>query len=657
MKIPFTFFLAFSMGISLMAQEADSVGTSERIFQLGEVRVVGLPIDSLGLVSAKKMEKFNQTDISHAMNMLPGITLGNVGPRNESVVYIRGFDLRQVPVFMDGVPVYVPYDGYVDMARFTTADLSQISVSKGFTSVLYGANTMGGAINLVSRKPAKKLEINARAGIFSGQAYRWNINAGSRLADFYYQIGVSQLSQNFFPLSGDFEATEFENGHGRENSFRNDFKISFKAGFTPNETDEYVVGYTFQKGEKGNPPYVGEDVNIRTRFWQWPKWNKQSLFLVSNTVLNSKNVIKGRVYYDTFVNELYSYDDASYSSMTRPYAFQSYYDDYTIGGNVELISRTWDKNVLKFGAQLKRDIHRENSLDEPQRNFIDHTLSVGLENTYSINSGLAVVPGLSFNQRSSLLAEDYNTTTQEIIDFPSNSNHAVNAQVGLFWDISPTSELQGSISRKTRFATIKDRYSYRMGQAIPNPDLGAEVALNYDLSYRGKFWDKLTVNSSLFRSDISAIIQRVDNVEPGQFQLQNAGDALFYGGELSLDYRLSPGLVFGSNYSYIKRRNLTNSEILFTNVPDHKVFGYIDCSFLSRINVLFSTEYNSKRYSTSYGTQAGEYMLLNMKAAIKLIDQLQVEGGANNLLDKNYELVEGFPEAGRNYFLNLSYTY
>ncbi|CAG5074652.1 Vitamin B12 transporter BtuB [Dyadobacter sp. CECT 9623] len=78
---------------------------------------------------------------SNALNILPGVSIANVGQRNESVVYVRGFDLRQVPVFIDGVPVYVPYDGYVDMGRFTTFDLAEINVSKGFASILYGANT------------------------------------------------------------------------------------------------------------------------------------------------------------------------------------------------------------------------------------------------------------------------------------------------------------------------------------------------------------------------------------------------------------------------------------------------------------------------------------------------------------------------------------
>ena len=189
--------------LTASAQEVDSLADRLRVFQLGEVLVSGTSIDTVNLLSAKEIEKYNRTDLSNALNVLPGITLANVGPRNESVVYIRGFDLRQVPVFVDGVPVYVPYDGYVDMGRFTTVDLSQINVSKGFASILYGANTMGGAVNLVSRKPVRNFEINGRVGTFSGEGLRWNVHAGSNLGKYYFQVGASQLKQEYYPLSGD----------------------------------------------------------------------------------------------------------------------------------------------------------------------------------------------------------------------------------------------------------------------------------------------------------------------------------------------------------------------------------------------------------------------------------------------------------------------
>ena len=195
-----------------------------------------------------------------------------------------------------------------------------------------------------------------------------------------------------------------------------------------------------------------------------------------------------------------------------------------------------------------------------------------------------------------------------------------------------------------------------MGQAIPNPDLSAESSLNYDLTYAGKFFEKLTLHTSAYRSEIKDIIQQVDNVEPGRFQLQNAGEAVFYGYELGADFLPMKNITVGANYSYIRRKNETNPDILFTNVPDHKTFAYVDFTFLKRANVLVSVEDNSRRYSTSYGTKAPGYTLMNAKGSVKIISLIRLEGGVNNLFDKNYSLVEGFPEAGRNYFVTLVFS-
>lgn len=658
MKISFLFLALIVGGQVAVAQNQVPPTSLDRTFQLGEVTISGTATqDSSQSLTYRRIEQFNRTDIAQALNLLPGVSVANVGPRNESVVYVRGFDLRQVPVFIDGVPVYVPYDGYVDMGRFTTFDLAQVNVSKGFASILYGANTMGGAINLVSRKPVGKFEINGRAGMYSGNGIRWNVNAGSRLGKFYYQVGASQLKQDTYPLSADFKPRKFQRSDDRENAYRNDLKFSAKVGFNPNATDEYVVGYVNQRGEKGNPPYVGNDPKIMTRFWQWPEWNKESLYFISSTALGEKNKIKTRLYYDTFVNQLYSYDDTTYTKQTRGYAFQSFYDDYTLGANAEFESRALDKNIFRLSVQYKRDIHREHDLNEPVQSYADNTLSVGVENTWQVLPALAVVPGVSFNLRKSEQAQEYNASSKELTDFALSSNSAVNAQVGIFLDITSRHALRGSVSRKTRFATIKDRYSYRMGQAIPNPDLTAEVALNYDLSYTGRVIDRLTLQASLFSSDIQDIIQQVDNVQPNKFQLQNAGKARFSGAEAGFDYQLIPALKIGLNYTYLKRKNITNPAILFTNVPENKFFAYADLTFLKRAELLASVEHNSRRYSTSYGTTAGAYTLVNTKASVKLYKFVSAEAGVNNIFDVNYALVEGFPEAGRTFFVNLVFRY
>ncbi len=63
---------------------------------------------------------------------------------------MRGFDRFRVPLYMDGVRIYLPADNRLDFNRFLTADLSEVQVQKGYVSVLNGPGGLGGAINLVS---------------------------------------------------------------------------------------------------------------------------------------------------------------------------------------------------------------------------------------------------------------------------------------------------------------------------------------------------------------------------------------------------------------------------------------------------------------------------------------------------------------------------
>jgi iron complex outermembrane recepter protein len=91
------------------------------------------------------------------------------GSRNEAYGRVRGFFTRgQVPFYLDGIPQYVPYDGYVDMNRFLTSDIAEVQISKGYSSPLMGPNALAGSINMVTRQPEKKLGANALTGSGSG---------------------------------------------------------------------------------------------------------------------------------------------------------------------------------------------------------------------------------------------------------------------------------------------------------------------------------------------------------------------------------------------------------------------------------------------------------------------------------------------------------
>lgn len=652
--------IAFSQNQdTLKSNNPDSLAS--KVFLLGEVTVSANQKDEIsGRITTESMEAQNRFEVSRSLNMLPGISLTTSGARNESMVSVRGFDLRAIPVYMDGIPVYVPYDGYVDLGRFTTFDLAAIDLSKGFSSMLYGPNSLGGAINLISRKPIKQFEFDGSLGMINTNGYRGNINIGSNFRKFYFQAGYSYLYRDSYILSGEFTPHPHEDGGDRENSYRTDQKINFKIGWTPNDKHEYVIGFINQHGQKGTPVYAGDNdqnsLYFKPRYWQWPTWNKETYYFLSNTKLNEKHCIKSRIYYDVFKNSLFSYDDSTYTSQTKPYAFQSWYNDYTYGGSIEYGTTIIPKNELKFSAHFKEDVHRENNLDEPVRKFEDNTINFALEDVYKINRKFVLIPGLSYSARKNITAQDYNSSTNTISDYAAaETSTALNGQLGVFYYINEKQKMSASASHKTRFATIKDRYSYRMGTAIPNPNLKPEISDNFDLTYTGVFFKKLTLQTSLFYSHITDAILSVSEVEPGKSQMQNAGLAEFIGVELSLKYDILKNLLIGANYSYIERNNITDPDILFTDVPNNKVFSYIQYKPIKQVRIMLTSEYNSFRYSTSYGTKAPAFTVFNTVVSGQVWKYMSVEAGVNNIFDKNYMLAEGYPEEGRNYFVTLRF--
>lgn len=639
--------------------DADSM--KNRTFQLGEVAITSSSItEKFNKINSIAIQERNKIEISNALNMLSGIVLTASGSRNESSISVRGFDLRAVPIYLDGIPVYVPYDGYVDLGRFTTFDLSEINVAKGFSSILYGPNSIGGAINLVTRKPIKRFEVDGVIGVINNNGYKCNVNMGSNLGRFYLQASYSFLQRESFILSKLFNSTKNEDGGQRDNSYRNDQKFNIKIGWTPKANNEYVLGYINQKGQKGNPVYCGEDkqnsLYLKPRYWKWPVWNKETFYFLSNSKLSNHFKIKTRIFYDIFKNSLRSYDDQSYTTQNKPYAFQSFYNDYTYGSSIEFGSDLIPNNKIIIALHYKEDVHRENNLNEPIRHFKDRTLNFGIEDVYAFSNNFTLIPGISYSSRSNVCAEDFNSLSNLIIEFPeSERSNVMNGQLGLFYSLKENHTLGASLAHKSRFATIKDRYSYRMGIAIPNPELKPELTTNYELNYSGKLIKKLTLYNAFYYSHIYNAIISVDNFQNGKSQMQNIGRAEYMGLELGVKYNLLKSLSFDFNYTYIKRNNISRASIRLTDVPNTKIISYFTYHPIKRIMLIFGYEYNSCRFSTSYGTRVPSFNVTNSMLSVMVCKFIKVEFGVNNIFDQNYSLIEGYPEEGRNYFLNLRF--
>jgi len=660
-----TVFLVFLLAASETATAAtapsDSTAFGNKVFTAGEITVTGKKGNAKETVTAFEIAQHDKKNIAQAVNLLPGINQGNVGARNEGMIYVRGFDMRQVPLYMDGIPLYVPYDGYVDPNRFTTFDLSEITISKGYTSVLFGPNTLGGAINMVSRKPQEKFEATLRGGISSANdriaSAFTSLNLGSNQGNWYVQSALSTLDGKFWPLSGSFTPTVNEKGGDRDNSAARDFKGAVKVGYTPNSSDEYSISFINQDSNKGVPVYTGANPSSAVRYWKYTQWDKSSLYIIGKKEVGSKSYLKTRAYIDNYYNVLDSYDNATYTTQISKKAFTSVYDDRTFGGSVEYGTELISNNTLKFALHDKYDKHREFNVGQTAKEFEDNTLSLAAENTWKTSDNLSVIFGARRDSRKTVKAEDL--VNNAITSFPLEDNQATNLQMALVTRLDEHQEVTGYLARTTRFPTLKDRYSYKFGNALPNPGLNPEQSWNYGIDYTIRPFDKLKIQASVFQSKLSDVIQQVDNVAYVNsiwvYQFRNTGKATYTGFECSADWQPSTWLKAFTGYSYIYRKNDSNPALMFTDVPRNKLSGYLQFFLDKSTWAMLETEYNSSRYSTSDGRySAGAYGLLNLRASRSLHKSLSIQASLENVFDRNYAVSEGYPEPGRQYVLSAT---
>jgi iron complex outermembrane receptor protein len=642
-------------------------GRSDGAFYLGRLDVevsaeagvastAAMPPAGAAVLDATVIAAHDRVALAGALALAPGVSFARVGQRNETTVYVRGFDIRQVPVFVDGVPVYTPYDGYADLERFSTFDMAELQVSKGFTSVVYGANTLGGAINVVSRKPGSRLEGSAGAFAGTGDSVNGYVNLGARSRSWYAQGGGSYLRDDHVRMSADFVPVKTEDGGARDNSYRRDGKFNVKVGFTPGATNEYALSYVGQRGEKGNPPYAGTDSAVRIRYWKWPYWDRDSVYFVSNTGLGKAGYLRARAFYDEYRNLLNSYDDATYTTQVKASSFSSPYEDHTGGGSAEWGVPIGGRHSLRTVVHVKQDNHQEHNIGEPIREQQGWITSVGAEDSIVLSPRLSIVAGIGYDRQTTTKAQGIEKGV--VVDLPKGTTSGVNPQVGVFWGL-PSGLARLTVSGKTRLPSMKDRFSYKFGTAVPNPLLEPERSTTYEAGYQGALGSRTTLQASVFYSAVTNLIQRVV-LGPNLSQQQNVGETSAAG--LEADVRATPwrAVEIAGAYTFLDRDNLSSPSTPLTETPRHKGLVSVAAGPFARIRGIVSVEFEAGRETLNEGGHyydVPSFAVVNAKVSWNVAGRLDVGLSGLNLTDRNYWVVDGYPESGRVVRLSASWRF
>ncbi|HET6527010.1 TonB-dependent receptor [Sphingopyxis sp.] len=695
---------------AVQAQDAAPQADDDR-FALGQIVVTAPRSEGIGIdgetLSADAIYKFNRTALDDAVNLMPGVVAGNSGgTRNERIVFVRGFDRFQVPLSIDGIRVYLPADNRLDYGRFLTTDIAEVQVAKGYASVLDGPGAMGGAINLVTRRPTKALDIDVRGTVnFDRDAgyagYSTSALIGTRQDRWYAQASYARSFTDHWDLPDSFTAIvpALEDGGERDFSRTRDWRVNLKLGYAPNDTDEYAISYTKQAGAKNAPLHVSDTVSAR-RFWNWPKWDIDSVYFLSTTALGDRATLKTRAYYNQFDSMLRSFNDRTQTTQSRPFAFDSPYFDKAWGGSAQLDFRMSDAHTLRLAFHYRHDKHVEAQTSfsaagvpstEPPQTQTENTFSIALENELALSPTLRFTLGGSFDWRDLKRAEEFRsplgTTAPAILyQYPRRDADTWNVQGRFDWTASDALTLHASLSSRARFPTIFERFSQRFNTAIPNPALAPERATNAEIG--GSFaTGAIRLDGALFHSWIEDAIFGVPTPAypctasttppatptPGcalrnLTQSQNVGSGDYYGAEASLTVTLAPDLDLGANYTIIKR-DLTyaaNPGFRPTGVPTHKGLIHADWAPFEGLHIQPSLELASSRWTLFTATPAGQparyyrtgsYTNASLRISYAVTDEIEFGVGARNLFDEGYSLTDGFPEPGRSLYVTLRARY
>jgi iron complex outermembrane receptor protein len=700
-------------------------------FNLGRVELtvsatISAPSPVAGSIDQTDIRNLNLVNVAKALDYLPGVSVQHLSAnRNEAGIMVRGFSTRgQVPLYLDGIPISVPYDGYVDFNRFLTSDIGEVQVARGYSSPLLGPNALGGSINLVTQEPVKKFDADALIGTGSGNTLLSSLRIGSRWRHLFFQGGLDWRQLDFIPLSGKFPVFQYRNlpditMTGRQNqSWSRDEKFSGRIGWTPKTGDEYVFSYINLKGQKGVPLYQGPDTAATFRnFWIWPFWNMDNYYFHSNTRLGEDSAIRFRVFYNQFRNAIDMYSNDTYAVMNTRNAQHSTYDEHNDGASAEFTTRALARNVISASFFFKDDTHREHGvfpaispfpLVESDLADRDQQTSIGLQDAIRISSRFSVTAGFSADHFNGLQGQQYNAAMTGLLPFTclaSPANTSFSGCTAHVWNYNPQASVSYSLGEsgnvfvtfadRGRFPMLKDIYSASSGAGLPNPNIRPERSRNWNAGYSHVLGVKTLVRVVLFRNDLRDAIESVFVTDPGGASLAtascpnsriigycsemaNIGNEVHEGVEFEVRSTPLPRLTVNASYSYLNRNisydfsrlanvSASNTSIsILPTLPKNKIIGTATVRLPRQILAILNQRYESGLLlqDTTYPAASPLFVpysasnaTTDIMGVVPVNSGLVVQAGVKNLFDRNFYYTAGYPEAGRNWFLNLRYRF
>lgn len=597
------FLLIINVAVSVvMAEEVDE----ENILTLDELVVTASKYQeklsesavSIEVINQEEIERKNVSDAGELLKGIPGINFEYRSLNGSKQVSIRGANSNQVLILIDGQPSNWAKNNIGNLAKISAEQIERIEIVKSPASALYGANALGGVINIITKSGSQEPITNVKLayGSYDTREYYlgrsggtdklgYNIMFNKKETDGYAEDGGDKLDQTNIFTKFNYQLDQFS-------------KINISLRYTDMDTD--INDYN-----PSEPYHNDEDLNVNVQ------WKKQ--------VDSSEHSLV--VYHNQHDNTDFKKDkEHNTKDLGINYDHTNYYQQHIITYGLELV-----ENEIDSDTYLKH-------------NNVNQALFI--QDVFKVNDEFKFNLGCRYDNH-----EEYGSEFSPKLGTVYNLNSRVN------WYTSVGKAYRAPSYTELYLPRSKMSSAYHAG----NPDLDPETAIVYETGIR--YLDKgLKAELSLFKRDVDDLIDYLTTYEyiDGEYSKvktkTNINSVKITGFEVSLVKELNDIFSTNFNYTYLDARDEETDEQL-DDKPYHTanlglvyqerdISSSLDCRFVG---------------SKADGSDMiGDYFVADWSLSKEIINDTDLSLKINNLFDREYTTNGTSEMPGRNYVLELS---
>ncbi|HEY9101611.1 TonB-dependent receptor domain-containing protein [Chitinimonas sp.] len=574
------------------------VVTAARLPQL-QREVIG----DVTVLDRETLDHYRGESLADILPMQPGAQIiSNGGPGKATSVFLRGTNAQHTLLLIDGVRYGSATLGSAAIQHLPLDQIERIEILRGPAASMYGADAIGGVIQVFTRKGSKAGEAAVEVGAGNQGTYALSANLGGEVDGTRYAVAVAH-----------------------------------------NKTDG-VSAIANPKNSNYNPDRDG--------------YRNTSLSASLSRKLDAANELGGSI----LLADEHNQYDSSYPSKNYDYRDQGVQGSATVWSRHQL-SDAWtarlqaglsEDNSANFGpvsATDLRDLKSEINTRQTQFSWQNDvklglgTATLGLETLQQKVSGDTVYD-VSQRRINSVfggyLARIGDATVQTNLRWDDNSQFGdhTSGTVGLSWQLAPSWQLGGSAGTGFRAPTFNELYYPGFGNAALKPE--ESVSTEAFARYKdGALSSSLTV----YRNVVRDLLQ----YDPSTFSTGNIGKATLSGATWQAEWQQDAWLL-GGHIDWLNARDSSGGSADGKQLARRArqaatVYGALN---LGEVETRVEVQAQGKRWNNAGNTQrlAG-YAVTNLSASWQVAPEWQLSARVNNVFDRDYTLVTDYGTVGR----------